>query len=396
MTPEFERVRVEFERNFVDRREQGAACSIYYRGAKVVDLWGGYRCSKTRQPWTEQTLSLAFSVTKGMSAAAMAVAHSQGLFDLDEAVATYWPEFAVAGKHRITVRQLLAHQAGLVSVDQQLDAQQLADHDLIAKILAKQKPLWQPGTKHGYHTLTLGWYQSELIRRIDPRHRSLGAFFQDEIATPLGVEFYIGLPSSVAPERLTRIRGFHRAALLGHLNQLPPVMVLAGIWPRSLVSKSTRILRMDNPADLGSPKYRGVEIPAANGIGQATAIAKIYDVLARGGRELGITAATWHELVSPAIAPRQGTHDAILKIDTQYSFGFSRPSGGFRFGVDGSAFGCPGAGGSFGMADPALQLGFAYLTNKMGYRLFDDPREKAVRTACYASLAAMGERRRAA
>jgi CubicO group peptidase (beta-lactamase class C family) len=396
VTPEFERVRIEFERNFLARGEQGAACTIFHRGVKVVDLWGGFRCTRSRKPWTEQTLSLAFSVTKGMAAAVMAVAHSRGLFDLDEAVAAYWPEFAEGGKHLITVRQLLSHQAGLVSIDQQLDPQQLADYDLLAKIIAKQKPLWRPGTRHGYHTLTLGWYQSELIRRIDPQHRSLGVFFQDEIAGPLGIEFYIGLPASIAPERISTIKGFHRVALLGHLNQLPPLMVLAGIWPRSMLAKSVRVMRIDNPADIGSSEYRGVEIPSANGIGQAQAIARVYDVLARGGDELGITATTWRELVAPAISPQLGTHDTIFKIDTRYSFGYSRPSGAFRFGSDDRAFGCPGAGGSFGMADPTEQLGFAYLTNKMGFRLFDDPREKAVRDACYASLSAIRERQVAA
>lgn len=396
VTPEFEQVRTEFERNFLDRGEQGAACTIFHRGVKVVDLWGGYRCTRSRKPWTEQTLSLAFSVTKGMAAAVMAVAHSRGLFELDEAVAAYWPEFAEGGKHQITVRQMLSHQAGLVSIDQQLNPQQLADHDLLAEIIAKQKPLWQPGMRHGYHTFTLGWYQSELIRRIDPQHRSLGVFFQDEIADPLGIEFYIGLPASIDPERISNIKGFHRVAILGHVNQLPSFMVLAGFWPRSLIAKSVRVMRINNPADIGGPEYRGVEIPSANGIGQAQAIARVYDVLARGGDELGITASTWRELVAPAISPQLGTHDAIFKIDTQYSFGFSRPSGAFRFGADGSAFGCPGAGGSFGMADPTEQLGFAYLTNKMGFRLFDDPREKAVRDACYASLSAIREKRVAA
>jgi CubicO group peptidase (beta-lactamase class C family) len=394
--PEFEQVRIEFERNFVDRGEQGAACTIFHRGVKVVDLWGGFRCNKTQKPWTQQTLSLTFSVTKGMAAAVMAVAHSRGLFDLDEAVATYWPEFAAGNKQRITVRQLLAHQAGLISIEERLEPQQLADHDLLAKIIARQTPQWQPGTRHGYHTLTLGWYQNELIRRLDPQHRSLGKFFQDEIAGPLGVEFYIGLPPNIDPERLANIKGFHRFAMLAHLNQLPAKMVLAGIWPWSLVAKSIRTLPVDNAADLGGPEYRGVEIPSANGIGQARAVARIYDVLARGGNELGITASTWRELVAPAIAPQLGNHDAILKLDNQYSFGFSRPSGDFKFGVDNRAFGCPGAGGAFGMADPTSQLGYAYLTNKMGFRIFDDPREKAVRDACYASVAALGERQIAA
>jgi len=396
VSPQFERVRSEFERNFLDRGETGAACTIFHRGVKVVDLWGGYQCLKTRKPWTNQTLSLTFSVTKGMAAAVMAVAHSRGYFELDESVAAYWPEFSQHDKGHITVRQLLAHQAGLIAVDQPINAKVLADHDLLANILASQTPQWKPGTRHGYHTLTLGWYQNELIRRTDPDHRSLGTFFQDEIASPLGIDFFIGLPPSVDFNRVSHIEGFHRVSLLAHLHELPPMMVLAGIWPRSLVAKSIRVLRVNNPAELGSQQYREVEIPSANGIGQATAIAKVYDVLARGGKMLGIKPSTWRELVAPATSPVQGDHDAIMKIDAKYNFGFSRPSDGFRFGSDHRAFGCPGAGGSFGMGDPAAELGFAYLTNKMGYRLFDDPREKAVRDACYASLAATSQERLAA
>lgn len=331
-----------------------------------------------------------------MAAAALAVAHSRGLFELDAPVASYWPEFAQAGKEEITVRQLLSHQAGLISMGRKLTAEDLADHDAMADTLARQRPLWKPGTRHGYHTLTLGWYQSELIRRVDPMGRSLGAYFQDEIATPLGIEFYIGLPDYIDPERLSRIEGFHRYSMLWHLHELPPMMVLSGIWPRSLVSKSIGVLGVNNAAEICTPKYLNVEIPAANGVGQADAAARVYDVLARGGHELGITESTYRELITPAMAPEWGTRDAILKTDTLYGFGFSRPSGGFSFGSDRRAFGCPGAGGSFAMADPTAEIGFAYLTNKMGFRIFDDPREKAVRDACYYSIAGLRHYRAAA
>lgn len=387
--PEFALVRSEFERNFTQRGEEGAACTIYHRGEKVVDLSGGYQCIETLRPWDDGTLTLAFSVTKGMAAAAMAVAHSRELFELDEPVASYWPEFAQRGKERITVRQLLAHQAGLVSAGRSLKPHVLSDYDGLSQILAAQSPQWTPGIKHGYHTLTLGWYQNELIRRTDPQKRSIGVFFQQEIAQPLGVEFYIGLPADTPQSRLSKIRGFHRLALLAHLHELPTEMVLSGLWPASLVSKSVRCLRLDNPAQVGEGDYREVEIPSANGFGQARAVAKVYEVLARGGQELGISPATHEELLTPAPAPPHGGKDLILKLDTRYSFGFSRPSRDMAFGSDGSAFGCPGAGGSFGMADPTQKLGFAYLTNRMGFRIFDDPREKAVRDACYRCLKAL-------
>jgi CubicO group peptidase (beta-lactamase class C family) len=396
VAPEFHDIRREFELNFIERGEQGAACAIYHRGQKVVDLWGGHRCALNSLPWTEHTLSLVFSASKGMAAAAMAVAHSRGLFELDESVAHYWPEFQQHGKGHITVRQLLAHQSGLIAVDQPLGIQELANHDALAEILARQSPAWTPGMKHGYHALTLGWYQSELIRRIDPQHRSLGAFFRDEVAAPLKVEFYIGLPKHVDEQRLARTLGYHRLTLLRHLNELPLGMVLSGIWPRSLVARSVNTLQLQNPAEIGNSQMRGIEIPSANGIGEARAIARVYATLATGGSELGITPRTWQELTAPATPPRLGLRDAILKIDTRYSFGFSRPSPAMQFGSGPTAFGCPGAGGCFGMADPDEQLGFSYVTNTMGYRLFDDVREKAVRDACYRCLRALHSGRRAA
>jgi CubicO group peptidase (beta-lactamase class C family) len=331
-----------------------------------------------------------------MAAAAMAVAHSRGLFNLDDSVSDYWPEFQQGGKRHITVRQLLAHQSGLIAIDQPLGVQELANYDALAEILARQSPAWTPGMKHGYHALTLGWYQSELIRRIDPQHRSLGAFFRDEIAAPLKVEFYIGLPKQVDEQRLARTLGYHRLALLRHLNDLPLGMVLSGIWPRSLVARSVNTLRLQNPAQIGNPELRGIEIPSANGIGEARAVARVYGTLATGGSELGITPRTWQELTTPATPPQLGLRDAILKVDTRYSFGFSRPSRAMQFGSGPTAFGCPGAGGCFGMADPEEQIGFAYVTNTMGFRLFDDAREKAVRDACYRCLHALPSGRRAA
>ncbi len=391
---EFDAVRTEFERNFVQRNETGAACCTYYQGRKVVDLWAGQRAPG--HDWQADTLALTFSVTKGMSAAAMVVAHSRGLFELDAPVAEYWPEFAQADKQQITVRQLLTHQAGLISVDEPLTVEKLADHDQLAEIVARQRPAWQPGTRHGYHTLTLGWYQSELLRRVDPRGRTLGQFFEDEIARPLGVQFYIGLPESVAENQLATTAGFHRFEILGHLGEMPVEMVLASLWPSSHVARSVNLLGLNNPALIGGPAFRRVEIPAANGFGQARAIAKIYSVLAGDCTELRLSANTRRELVAAATRPSGGSKDTVLKLDTRYGFGFSRPSSGMRFGSDSSAFGCPGAGGCFGMADPAAHLSFAYVTNKMGFRLFDDPRERACREACYSCLAALRGRKRAA
>ncbi|MBW1885540.1 MAG: beta-lactamase family protein, partial [Deltaproteobacteria bacterium] len=204
--PGFEAVRFAFERNFTDRKELGAAFAVYHRGKKVVDLWGGHRDRKRREPWQADTLTTIFSSTKGIAALTLALAHSRGLFEWDAPMADYWPEFAAAGKQQITVRQLLAHQAGLCAIDEPLDAEILGDLDRLATILAKQAPAWVPGTRHGYHAISLGWYQSELLRRVDPQHRSLGRYFREELAEPLGLDIHIGLPESFPEARIGSIQ----------------------------------------------------------------------------------------------------------------------------------------------------------------------------------------------
>jgi CubicO group peptidase (beta-lactamase class C family) len=380
----FELVRTAFIRNFTERGEVGAACAIYHKGAKVVDLWGGFRDVRFGDPWEEDTMVTVFSTSKGMAAMAMAVAHSRGLFQLDEPVATYWPEFAQQGKERITVRQLLAHQAGLPAVDEALDVQKMADLDFLADVLARQRPAWTPGTRHGYHGLTLGFYQNELIRRVDPARRTLGQFLRDEITAPLGIEFYIGLPSDIATTRLASLEALNPLRLF---SMLPSRMVLTMIWPRSLATRSLWNPKMLSIGEMASRAYRTIEIPSANGVGQARAIAHAYGVFAMGGGQLGITPETMGELTRPPTDPTLGCDDLILFLDTRYSCGFWKPCSTFPFGTSEKAFGAMGVGGSAGFADPDAKLGFAYVTNKMGFHLVDDPREKALRSACYASLA---------
>src|ERR1051326_2372121 len=184
----FEAVREAFAENFVRRGELGGACSAFHRGEKVVDLWGGIRNKRTGEPWEQNTMVVVHSATKGLAAMTLAIAHSRGWLDYEERVCTYWPEFAQQGKERITVRQLLAHQAGLFALDEPVDRAIVADLDRLAVVLARQKPAWEPGIYQAYHALTLGFYTGELLRRIDPQRRSLGQFFQDEIAAQIGAD----------------------------------------------------------------------------------------------------------------------------------------------------------------------------------------------------------------
>ena len=201
----FEAIREAFVENFTRRRELGGACCVYKSGEKVVDIWGGIRNKQTGEPWEQDTMVVVHSATKGLAAMTLAIAHSRGWLDYDEPVRAYWPEFAQQGKERITVRQLLAHQAALFAINDRVDRSIVADLDRLAIILARQRPAWEPGTRLAYHALSLGFYEGELLRRIDPQHRSLGQFFQDEIASPLGLQTYIRLPESIPNSRLATV-----------------------------------------------------------------------------------------------------------------------------------------------------------------------------------------------
>jgi CubicO group peptidase (beta-lactamase class C family) len=386
--PGFEAVEAEFRRNFSGRGELGAACAIYHQGQKVVDLWGGTRDRKTHAPWEEDTLILVFSTTKGMAALTLAVAHSRGLLDYEERVARYWPDFAQQGKDEITIRQLLSHQAGLSAIDEPLSLEVLADLDALAEILARQKPAWAPGTQQGYHCWNLGWYQSELIRRVDSQHRSLGQFFQDEIARPLGLEFYIGLPLHVPDARIARIQPARVVQVLLNLGELPYLkLCMNPLKRKSLTYRTVMNPRfLTNHDNYNRRDVRSVEIPSANGMGQVRSLAKVYSVFATGGRELDLRAETFQAITAPALRPSSGWRDAVLLVDQRYALGFLRPFEQAPFGLGERAFGFGGAGGSFAFADPEAGVGYAYAPNKMGVSAFGDPREVALRRAFYGCL----------
>jgi CubicO group peptidase (beta-lactamase class C family) len=337
-------------------------------------------------PWEQGTLVLMYSTSKGLAALAVALAHSRGWLDFDASVASYWPEFAQNGKAAVTVRQLLSHQAGLCAIDEPLTAAKLSDLDGLAEVLARQRPAWEPGTRQGYHALSLGWYEGELIRRVDPQHRSLGRFFADEVADPLGLEFYFGLPPGIPTERVASIKGGGLIEALLHPRGMPAPMLAAFLRPSSLTSRVFANPKLRSTAGLDAPEYRAVENPAGGGIGLVRSVAKAYSELATGGRTLGLSADTLAELSAPPRAPSAVSRDQVLLTDAFFSLGFARPGPGFWFGSSSHALGHPGAGGSFAFADPDRELSFAYAPNRLGHHLRDDPREKALRDALYACV----------
>jgi CubicO group peptidase (beta-lactamase class C family) len=389
----FERVRETFIDNFTQRRELGGACCVYLHGRRVIDLWGGIRNKDTAEPWERDTMVVVHSATKGLAAMTLAIAHSRGWLDYEERVCTYWPEFGQQGKERITVRQLLAHQAGLFAIDEPVDRSVIADLDRLAVILARQKPAWEPGTRQAYHAMSLGFYEGELLRRIDPKHRSLGRFFADEIAKPLGLDTYINLPEGIPKSRLATMT---RPGFFQMLVGFPLRLALDTMNHRSNIYRALVV----NP---GSSVYmdrdriyaRNLETPSGGAVTTARGLARAYGAFASGGRELGLLPKTLKLLAAPAIPPSRGFYDECLKGNVQFSLGFMKPSAALPFG-SASSFGSPGAGGSLGYADPEAGIGYGYVTSLMGTNITGDPRDIALREALSSALATSASRRHAA
>jgi CubicO group peptidase (beta-lactamase class C family) len=233
--------------------------------------------------------------------------------------------------------------------------------------------------------LCLGFYEGELVRRVDPLHRSLGQYFQEEIASPLGLEFYIRLPEEIPNSRLAMIEEANPLLAIRHINRIPLRLVLAELNPHSALRRSDRNPPTSVSLDPTSIYARNLEVPAGGGVGTASALARAYGVFATGGRELGLRQETLQALMAPAVPPDYGFFDECLKLDWQLSLGFAKPSShGLDFGSP-SAFGMPGWGGTLAYADPAVRAGYAYVTNRMGIP-GSDPREMAIRTAFHRAL----------
>lgn len=379
VSPGFENVRDTFAENFARRGELGGACCAYLHGEKVVDLWGGVRNKRTGEAWESDTMVLVNSTTKGLAAMTMALAHSRGWFDYEAPVSAYWPEFAQQGKAAITIRQLLAHQAGLFALDVPVDRRLVADPDRLAVVLARQKPAWAPGTRQAYHAITLGFYESEILRRVDPKRRSLGQIFQDEIATPLALDVYIRLPQWIPNARLAQLAPPNPMQMVFGF---PLRFCLEVINRRSNISRALRGAEL--PYDESSIYARNFEVPSGGGVGTARAIARAYGVFATGGRELALRPETLRLLAAPALPPARGFYDECMKSDAEFSLGFMKSSATWTFGSR-AAYGAPGAGGSLGFADPVAGLGYAYVTSQMSTALTGDPRDVALRRAVLAS-----------
>lgn len=373
----YEPVREAFAKNLSSRGERGGACCVYVHGEPVVDIWGGDR-DAAGLPWERGTMVLVYSTTKGLSALTLALLHSRKMLDYDARVAEYWPEFAQNGKAAITVRQLLAHQAALFGFDEKVDRRIVADPDRLAEVIARQKPAWTPGTRQAYHAISLGFYEGELVRRLDLKHRTLGQFFDQEIARPLGADVFIRLPEAIPNARLAQLE---RPGTWRTLRDFPIALTLDSFNRRSVVYKSlVSNPGTELPRDPDRIYTRNLEVPSGGGVGSARGIACVYDAFTRPGGPLGIRPETIALLSAPAVPPAEGFYDACMRGHAEFSLGFMKSSAGWPFGSR-SAFGAPGAGGSLGFADPSRDIAYAYVTSQMGTRITGDPRDVALREA---------------
>jgi CubicO group peptidase (beta-lactamase class C family) len=386
----WEPVRDAFLRNFREHGEVGAAVAVHAGGRRVVDLWGGDAVPEVggrpapAVPWTAGTAQVLRSVTKGATAACALLLHQRGELDLDAPVGEYWPDFKAAGKERIPVRWLLSHRAGLPALDTPLRVAEVLAVEPAVRAVAEQAPVWEPGTAHGYHPYTFGWLVGEVVRRVSGR--SVGRWFAEEVAGPLGLELWIGLP---AAER-------HR---VGRLVDLPaPTIAQAG--PGGLRMRPKRSVRdayqdpasltarafgsVERALDLNDPAAQAVEIPGANGIGTARGVAGLYAALIGAGSSPALFGP---EALAEAMGPASDGPDRVLVVNSRFGHGY------FRHGptspmASPASFGHPGRGGSLGFADPALGLAFGYVTNGMQPGVTGDIRSRTLVAAVRACLAA--------
>jgi CubicO group peptidase (beta-lactamase class C family) len=383
----FEGVKDVFETNFAEGLEVGAAFSAYHRGQKVVDLWGGTADADAERAWEEDTIILVFSTTKGMTAMCANQLAQEGRLDTDAPVVRYWPEFARNGKEDIPVRYLLSHQAGLAWIDGEMTAEEALSWEPVIEALENQHPAWTPGTQHGYHATTYGWLVGEVIRRV--AGRSVGTYLRDEIAGPLGLDTWIGLPEA-EERRVAKLismlpQGVSAQALAAPGDDPVLQMIALFFGPETMLGRALSAPggALSDQDIWNTRAMHAAEVPAANGITDARSLARLYSACI--GEVDGIRVLTPEQLAKATTRLTEGPNRVLMDLDIQFGLGFMvrsdlLPIGGPR------SFGHFGAGGSVGWADPEAELAFGYVMNKMDIGLAGDQRSMRLISACYDAI----------
>jgi CubicO group peptidase (beta-lactamase class C family) len=368
-----------FAENFSQFGELGAAVSIWQNGEPVLELHAGFRDAQRQVPWTDETFVLIWSATKGLGSACLLHVLQEKGIGLDQPVAEFWPAFSEGGKAAITFAQLLSHQAGLVALDESVD---VLDYTAVVRALEKQKPIWTAGTAHGYHARTFGFLLDELVRRIDSR--SIGKYWRDVFAQPLGLDIWIGLPA----EQNHRVATIYPATVSS--SAIPDPFFRALFQAGTIQRKAfTSPHGLHSVSAMNAPENRARPFVSFGGIGSATSLAKFYAMLANGG-SLGTKRFFSDATLEQMTTTLASGMDRVFGIPTAFSAGFMKdpPETNRRiFGPGSLAFGHPGAGGSHAFADPENNLAFAYVMNQMEQKLL--PNEKSLRLvdALYRELA---------
>jgi CubicO group peptidase (beta-lactamase class C family) len=365
---QFEPVRAAFAKNFDDGVELGASVFVTRGGRPVVDLWAGDADSHGR-PWASDTIVNVYSTTKTMAATCVLMLADRGEVDLDAPVSEYWPEFKANGKEAVLVRHVMSHTAGLSGFDPAIAPSDLYDWDEVVGRLAAQSPWWEPGTASGYHAITQGYLQGEIVRRVTGR--SIGTFFREEVAEPLGADFHIGLPTS-EDDRVAEI--------------IPPASTLDALGGVDMDSIAARTL-LSCPLTGTEPatrEWRAAEIPAAGGVGNARSVGRVHSALANGGEVDGV------RLLSAAGVERileeqsNGT-DLVLNFPMRFGMGFGLMSDAVPLSPNPRAFFWGGWGGSIALTDLDEAMTITYVMNRMAADLIGDMRGIGIVFAAYES-----------
>jgi CubicO group peptidase (beta-lactamase class C family) len=364
-----QRLKPLFRENFEKLGELGAAVSIWQNGKPIVDLYSGFCDARHEKPWEANTLVLIWSATKGIASACVLHVLQEHRINIERRMAEFWPEFAQAGKEKITLSQLLSHQAGLCALDAPVD---ILDYGAVIRALELQRPLWLPGTAHGYHARTFGFLLDELVRRI--AGKTLSQYWREAFGQPLALDLWIGLPERENP----RVATIYTAK--GGKPPDPTKFYSDLTTPGTLARKTfTSPYGLQSISGMNTPAIRAQPIVSFGGIGSASAVAKFYSMLANNGKLDGRTFFS-DETIAWMTATLTDGIDRVFQIPTAFSGGFMRdPRNAARrmFGPSQSAFGHPGAGGANAFADPECRLAFAYVMNQMEQQVL--PNEKSLR-----------------
>ena len=379
--PGWEQVRDAVHTNFAAGEEVGCSVAVYHKGKLVVDLVAGWADRAKTKEYADDALQVVFSTTKGVTATAVAMCVERGLLSYELPVAHYWPEFAQNGKGNVTVAQLLSHQAGLYTVERHMELEEILHWNTITAELAGMAPLWEPGTEHGYHALTFGWLAGELIRRVDGR--GVGQFIQEEIAGPLGVEIYVGLPEALENRVVPLLQGRDPNApaqpeteearqvrelleqFMGPNTPGGKALSLSGSWTGEGLFNRSDVLR--------------AEIPAANGATNARSLAAMYAALQHPVNGVQLLSGAMREAAFTVQTPANEA-DKCLVVPTSFAMGYMAASDFTPYAGEGSC-GHPGFGGSVAFLQPQRELAFGYAMNKLAANLAGDTRAKTLMDA---------------